>query len=307
MINIITLLSGGTGTPKLLQGLTEIISPEEINVIVNTGEDVEQTGVKISPDIDTVVYTLADIIEDEKWYGIKNDTFETHKMLKKLGERELLRIGDKDRAIKTYRTLQMGKDKTLSEVTADICKKLGVKSTVLPMTNDEVSTQIITEDGEELQFHEYWVKRHGNEKVKEVNYLNSEKATPAPGVINSIEKSSKIIIGPSNPITSIGPILSIEKIRQKLKENQDKVITISPIIGNTPVSGPTGNLMRDLKREVTPVGVAKIYEEIMNTYFVHKNDEDMVAEIEKMGIEVELADILLDDITSKINLAKKIL
>ncbi len=307
MIIIITLLSGGTGTPKLLQGLTEIMPPEEIKVIVNTGEDVEQTGIKISPDIDTVVYTLADIIEDEKWYGIKNDTFETHKMLKKLGERELLRIGDKDRAVKTYRTLQMEKGKTLSEVTEDICKKLGVKSTVLPMTNDEVTTQIITEDGEELQFHEYWVKRHGNEKIKEVNYLNSEEATPAPGVINSIEKSNKIIIGPSNPITSIGPILAIEKIRQTLKENKDRVVIISPIIGNTPVSGPTGNLMRDLNKEVTPVGVARLYKDIMDTYFVHKNDEDMAAEIRDMGIEVELADILLDDISSKKNLAKKIL
>jgi len=306
-MNIITLLSGGTGTPKLLQGLTEIIPPEEITVIVNTGEDVEQTGIEISPDIDTVVYTLADIIEDEKWYGIKDDTFETHKMLKKLGERELLRIGDKDRGVKTYRTIQMEKGKTLSEVTENICEKLGVKSKVLPMTNDKVTTQVITEDGEELQFHEYWVRRHGNDPVKEVNYLNSKKATPAPEVISSIEEASKIIIGPSNPITSIGPILAIEKIRQTLQENRERVTTISPIIGNTPVSGPTGNLMRDLNKEVTPIGVAEIYKDIIGTYFIHEENEDMVNDIRDMGIEVKLADILLDDMSSKKNLAKKLL
>lgn len=306
MIIILTFFSGGTGTPKLLQGFAEVISPEDFTIIANTGEDVEISGLKVSPDLDTVVYTLAGIIDEEKWYGLAGDTFQTHKMLAKLGHEELLKIGDKDRGVKLYRTKRMMEGASLSQVTEEICEALDVEATVLPMTNDQVKTQIVTDKGK-MPFHEYWVAREGKDEVKDVNYLNAKNAKPAPGLIESLKKSDTIIIGPSNPITSLGPILSIDEIRSVLEKNREKVVAISPVIGEAPVSGPTGYLMDGLGYEVTSIGVARIYEDFVGTFFVHEGDEGMVSEIESLGLDVCLADILMTDISSKIGLAEKIL
>lgn len=306
MIIILTFFSGGTGTPKLLQGLTEVIPSEEITAIANTGEDVEISGLKVSPDLDTVVYTLAGIIDEEKWYGLEEESFQTHEMLAELGHEELLKIGDKDRGVKLYRTMRMKEGASLSQITEEICEALTVNATVLPMTNDQVSTQIVTAQGK-MPFHKYWVARGGKDKVKDVNYLNAENAKPAPGVIDSLKKSDNIIIGPSNPITSLGPILSIDKIRSTLEKNREKVLAISPVIGDAPVSGPTGNLMDGLGYEVTSVGVARIYQDFVDTFFVHEEDEDMVSKIEDLGLDVCLADILISDMSSKVELAEKVL
>ncbi len=306
MITILTLFSGGTGTPKLLQGLVELVSPDDITVIANTGEDVEVSGLKVSPDLDTVVYTLAGMIDEEKWYGVEDDSFETHEMLSELGHEELLKIGDRDRAVKLYRTIRMEEGATLSQVTGEICEALDVSATVLPMTDDKVRTQIVTDKGK-MPFHKYWVARGAKDQVKDVNFLNSKKANPAPGVIDSLKNSDNIIIGPSNPMTSLGPILSIDEIRSTLEKNREKVLAISPIIGEAPVSGPTGDLMDGLGYEVTSVGVGQIYKDIVNTFYVHEEDEDMVPKIEDLGLDVYLADILISDKSSKIELAEKIL
>ncbi|KXB05370.1 hypothetical protein AKJ49_00950 [candidate division MSBL1 archaeon SCGC-AAA382A03] len=303
---MLTVFSGGTGTPKLLQGLKKIIPEKEITVIANTGEDVKISGVHISPDLDTVIYTLADIIDDEKWYGIRGDSFKTHEMLKNFSYEELLKIGDKDRGVKLYRTIRMKNGANLSEVTEEICQGLEVKATVLPMSNDSVKTRVITNRGG-MTFHEYWVARGAKDKVKDVNFLNSDKATPAPGVIEALNDSEAIIIGPSNPITSLGPILSIDGIRSTLKKNRDKALAISPIIGDKPVSGPTGHLMKGLDHEVTPKGVAKIYQEFISKFLLHHEDKAFRDKIEKLSIDVKLANILIPDMSSRVELAEKII
>ncbi len=306
MIIILTLFSGGTGTPKLLQGLLELVSPEEITVIANTGEDVEVSGLKVSPDLDTVVYTLAGIIDEEKWYGLEEENFQTHEMLAELGHEELLKIGDRDRGVKLYRTIRLGEGASLSQVTEEICEGLGVESKVLPMTNDQVTTQVVTDKGK-MQFHEYWVAREAKDEVKDVNYLNASDAKPAPGLLKSLKEADSIIIGPSNPISSLGPILSIGSIRTFLEKNREKVIAISPVIGEAPVSGPTGYLMDGLGYEVTSVGVARIYKDFVSTFFVDEEDSEMVSEIEDLGLDVCLTNILMSGISSKIRLAEELL
>lgn len=306
MIFILTVLSGGTGTPKLLQGLIEVVPQEEISVIVNTGEDVHVSGLRVSPDLDTVVYTLAGLIDDQKWYGIEEDTFHTHDMLKDLGHEEILRIGDRDRSVKLYRTFRMREGATLSQVTKEICTGLGVQSKVLPMSDDRVTTRVFTDKGE-MTFHEYWVERGAEDEVRDVKFMNHESADPAPGVLESLNDSESIIIGPSNPITSVGPILAIDETRSALERNREKVIAVSPVLGDAPVSGPTGDLMRGLGHEVSPTGVANIYKDFVGLFMLNEGDEDFATEIKDLGMEVSLADILIPDLSSRISLAEEIL
>lgn len=306
MIEILTLISGGTGGPKLLQGLIESISQDEISVIVNTGEDLKVSGLHVSPDLDTVVYTLAGIIDDEKWYGIKGDSFSGHEMLQKLGQDEILKIGDTDRAVKLYRTLRMENEATLSQVTEEICKGLGVRAKVKPMSDDRVETRIITEDGE-MSFHEFWVVEGAEVNVTDVNFLMSDRASPAPGVIETLDESDSIVIGPSNPITSLGPILSIEGIRKALERNREKILAVSPVVGDSPVSGPTGVLMDGMGHEVSPLGVARIYKDFVRHFMLHEEDEKFSSEIEDIGLNVHLEDILMPNLPKRRELSRKIL
>ncbi|KXB08022.1 hypothetical protein AKJ55_01545 [candidate division MSBL1 archaeon SCGC-AAA382M17] len=303
---MLTLISGGTGGPKLLQGLIESISQDEISVIVNTGEDLKVSGLHVSPDLDTVVYTLAGIIDDEKWYGIKGDSFSGHEMLQKLGQDEILKIGDTDRAVKLYRTLRMENEATLSQVTEEICKGLGVRAKVKPMSDDRVETRIITEEGE-MSFHEFWVVEGAEVNVTDVNFLMSDRASPAPGVIETLDESDSIVIGPSNPITSLGPILSIKGIRKALERNREKILAVSPVVGDSPVSGPTGVLMDGMGHEVSPLGVARIYKDFVGHFMLHEEDEKFSSEIEDIGLNVHLEDILMPDLPKRRELSRKIL
>lgn len=303
---MLTILSGGTGTPKLLQGLIEVIPQDEITVVVNTGEDVEVSGLRVSPDLDTVIYTLAGIVDDEKWYGMEEDSFHVYEMLQELGHNELLKIGDRDRAIKLYRTMRLEEGAGLSQVTEEICRGLGVEADVLPMSDERVTTRITTDEGE-MSFHEFWVERRAKVEVRDVNFLNADEAEPAPGVVEALDESKSIVVGPSNPITSLGSMLSLSGIRSALRRNREKILAVSPVLGDAPVSGPTGVLMRGLGYEVSPISVAEIYEEFVNMFLLHEEDESMASNIEDLGMEVLLADINLPDFSSRVQLAEKIL
>ncbi len=303
---MLAVLSGGTGTPKLIQGLMQLLEQEKLSVIVNTAEDLEVSGLNVSPDQDTVMYTLAGIINEETWYGIRGDTFECHEMFKRLGWKELLRIGDRDRAIKLRRTLMLKQGKSLSEATKELCMRLGVRAQVTPMSNDRVRTRIDTEEGP-MSFHEFWISKRARVKVRGVSFEGAEEAGPAPGVMDTIDKSEAIIIGPSNPVTSIGPILAIEEIRAALSENRKKVLAVSPIVGNAPVSGPAGVLMQGLGYEVNPKGVAQIYQDIAGTFLIHESDEAFAQPIDRFGMQTALTDLLMPDLQSRVRLARAVI
>ena len=219
---MITVLSGGTGTPKLLQGIKEIVNPEDLTIIVNTLENDYFAGVYVSADIDTVLYTMTDMINDELWYGVKGDTFTTHERLEEIGCPELLRIGDIDRATKIQKTLLMQKH-SLEESVDIQAKKMGIKSKIIPMSNENSDIKIITDIGE-LEFHDFLIKHQSEPEVLDVVF---SEVSPAEGVIDAIKNSEMVIIGPSNPITSILPILSLEGVREALKETY--VVAVSPI------------------------------------------------------------------------------
>jgi len=300
------VLSGGTGTPKLLQGLSQLLKPEELSIIVNTGEDVEISGLHVSPDLDTVVYTLAGIVNEETWYGIRGDTFFCHEALKRLGHIELLQIGDRDRATKLYRTLKLKRGEPLSKVTKELCRQFGVRANVMPMSDERVQTLINTEAGM-MTFHEFWVARKAMDRVLGVSFEGAEGAKPAPGVLEAIEAADVVLIGPSNPVTSIGPILAVEEIREALSRNRGGVVAVSPIVGNAPVSGPAGVLMRGLGYEVSPVGVARMYQGAVGTLVLNNLDEQFGPAIDELGIKAVFMDTLMPDHAARVRLARELL
>ncbi len=303
---MLTVLSGGTGTPKLLQGLARLVGKGKLSVIVNTAEDVEVSGLNVSPYLDTVMYTLAGVVNEETWYGIRGDTFACHDMLGRLGEPELLRMGDRDRAVNLRRTLELKREKPLSEVTQELCEQLGVRARVLPMSDDRIQTRVDTEAGT-LSFHEFWVRRRAADKVRDVSFEGAEEAKPAPGVLEAIKTAKAIIIGPSNPVTSIGPILAIEDIREEIIRNRERVVAVSPILGNSAVSGPAGELMRGLGYRVSPLGVAKIYRGIIGTLVLDWSDRGRARAVEEFGINTAFADLLMPNVASRVRLAREVL
>ncbi len=303
---MLTVLSGGTGTPKLLQGLTGLVGSLRLSVIVNTGEDVEVSGLHVSPDIDTVMYTLAGIVNEDTWYGVRGDTFEVHERLKREGRPELLRIGDFDREVKKRRTELLKDGEPLSAITEELCRSFIVLEKVMPMSDDRVSTRVHTEEGT-LSFHDFWVARHGKGRVLSVSYEGAESARPAPKALEAIERSEAIIIGPSNPVTSIGPILAVRGIRSTLAGVRDKVIAVSPIIGGAPVSGPAGPLMRAAGQEVSALGVAQAYKEVASALVIDNRDKELAPKIEELGVKTFTTDLLMPDLAARTRLAREVL
>lgn len=267
------VLSGGTGTPKLMQGLKEICN---FWVVVNTAEDVWISGNKICPDIDSVIYALADVIDTKKWWGIKDDTFVTHEQLRMLGLDEGMRIGDLDRATHILRSEALRKGKTLCEATEIVARAYGVKNEIYPMCEEEVATVVITSDGK-MHFQEFWVWRKGEPDVLDVVFEGIEQAKIPEIVKRKLKKEKEVLIGPSNPITSILPILNVENFSELLKDK--KVIAISPIVGTKPFSGPAGKLMMAKGYEVSVRGVYDIYRDFLDILVIDYADSKLKSDV----------------------------
>ena len=303
---MITALAGGVGAARFLTGLLKIVKEEDLSVIVNTGDDLEMFGLHISPDIDIVAYTLAGIVDEEKGWGVRGDTFQGLEMLKKLGLETWFALGDRDFATHIFRTELLKKDFTLSEVTNKICMALGVNVKILPMTNDKFETRIKVEDGS-IHFEEYFVRRGSKEKVLGVEFVGAANAKPAPNVIDSIMDSDTIIICPSNPIVSIGTILSVDGVRDALKKTDGKVVGISPIVAGAPIKGPADKMLRGLGFEVSAFGVAKLYADFLDTFIIDNVDSAEKRRIENLGIQVRVTNTIMKTLENKIQLAKVVL
>ena len=294
---MITILSGGTGTPKLLQGIVKVSDPKDLRVIVNTLENNYFSGVYVAADIDTVMYTLSGIINDETWYGIKDDTFITHETLKEIKCPEILKIGDKDRAIKIQKTLLMEKY-PLSMVVDFQRKALGIESEIIPMSDEKSNIVIVTDNGE-LEFHEFLVERQGKPAVLDIKY---NTVTPTPGLVESVEKSDMVVLGPSNPVTSIWPIISLNGMIKALKKPY--VVGISPIIGDAPVSGPAAKFMNALGHDVSCFGVANMYSNFLDKFIIDLEDIAYKNKIERLIPEVVVTNTNMKNIGDKKMLAR---
>jgi len=275
------ILSGGTGTPKLLPGLRSVFKEEELNIIVNTAEDIEISGNLLCPDIDSVLYTLAGIIDKKTWWGIDGDTFHTHAALHRLRsqsseDRMNLMIGDKDRATHIVRSEFLRAGKSLTEATTLLAKKYGIAGQIriLPMTDEPlgVQTMILTPEGE-LHLQEFLIRRKGEPDVLDIRFEGITEAKPSKAVIEVLENESNalVLIGPSNPVTSIGPILNLPGLTELLKWKF--VMAISPIVGTKAISGPAGKFMRAKGFDISPYGVYTCYKDFLDVLVIDKADE----------------------------------
>src|SRR5258708_11387929 len=236
---MIVVLTGGIGGGKLVDGIRGVAPPEELTIIVNTGDDHEWWGLYVSPDIDSISYVLADILSEERGWGVRGDTFHCLEAMNELREPAWFSVGDRDLATHLLRTKLLAQGCTLTQVTQTIAERLDVRARILPMSNARVEARIDTPAGE-LSFEEYFVKRRYQDPVKSVRFAGASESEPAPGLLDAIARTEAVLIAPSNPVTSIGPILAVPAIRDALANTSAPVVAISPIIGNAAVSGPAG-------------------------------------------------------------------
>ena len=260
---MLVVLTGGTGGAKLIQGLSLEVSPKDLVVVCNTADDFVFHGLHISPDLDTVTYTLAGIGDAAKGWGIKDDTFVVLEWLEKYGGESWFKLGDRDLATHITRSRLLRGGLRLAEVTERICRALGVRATIIPMSDDRVETRVVTPEGE-ISFQEYFVKRHWADEVKKVFFAGEKESRPAPGVLDAIRRAQAVILCPSNPITSIAPILSVPGIKEALQETKAAIVAVSPIIQGSPVSGPAHKLMAAMGHEVSALGVAQVYADFLD-------------------------------------------
>lgn len=304
---MITALGGGVGAAKFLKGLSQIIPPESLSIVVNTGDDIDFYGLRISPDIDTIIYRLSNQIDKKKGWGVKNDTFNCLKSFAILGFETWFQIGDKDFATHIYKSILSEEGLTLTEITKKISEKFGISDiNILPMTNESVETWIETDIGE-IHFQEYYIKHRMEPEVIGINIKGIEDAKPAPAVIESINEAELIIICPSNPIISIGPILGIKGIKEALIESKAKKIAVSPLIGGKPLKGPADKLMKGLGLEASSTEIAKLYKDFLNIMVLDQSDSDEAKDIEELGIQTLVTDIIISDDFKSMQLSKTIL
>jgi LPPG:FO 2-phospho-L-lactate transferase len=303
---MITALAGGVGAARFLTGLVRLISAKDLSIIVNTGDDIELFGLHISPDIDILTYTLAGIVDEEKGWGIKGDTFQCLESLRKYYPEAWFALGDKDLATHMFRTSLLKRGNRLSEVTAEISHALGLTVTILPMTDDKFETRIITEVGS-IHFQEYLVQRGARDEVLGVEFVGAKTATPAVGVVESIMEAERVIICPSNPVVSIGSILALKGVRDALRYADAKKVAVSPIIAGAPIKGPADKLLRGLGLEVSAYSVAKLYADFIDTFVIDTADAAEKNRIEKLGIEVKVTNTIMRSLEDKIRLAKAVL
>ncbi|MBI3652507.1 MAG: 2-phospho-L-lactate transferase [Acidobacteria bacterium] len=302
----ITALAGGVGAAKFLLGLTRVMPPENLTIIANTGDDVEHFGLRISPDIDTVTYTLAGVINEATGWGLADDSFECLQWLARYDEATWFNLGDKDFATHIYRTNALKQGKTLSDVTRHISASLGVRSTILPMSDAYTPTRVQTDEGE-LHFQEYFVRRRCEPQVLEIRFDNIATAKPAHGVLAAIGDADAVVICPSNPFISISPILAVPGIRKALQQTAAQVIAITPIIAGQALKGPAADMLRDLGHEVSARGVAAMYQDFVNLFVLDEADAALQSSIAAFGMQVAVMNTLMKTLADKEQLARRVL
>jgi LPPG:FO 2-phospho-L-lactate transferase len=300
----VTALAGGVGGAKLLIGLDQLDA--DTTAIVNTADDTEMYGMHVSPDIDICTYWLAGLADTERGWGIRGDTFEVIEALGKLGVESWFRLGDRDLATCLRRTELLTAGETLTGATEVIRRALEVEMTLIPMSDEPVRTRIGTADGRTLDFQEYFVKHRCEPEVSEVRFAGIADAKPAPGVIESIRGADLVVLCPSNPVVSLGPILALPEVRETLIEHP-RVAAVSPIIAGEALKGPAAEMMRAQGTEVTATGVAGLYADLLDIFVIDGADRDQTHAIEDLGIGVVVTDTVMTDPQASLRVAAALL
>ena len=300
---MIVVITGGTGGAKFVQGLQSCVPAEELTCIVNTGDDLTWWGLHVSPDLDSITYALAGRLSRQRGWGVEGETFECLETMKQLGAPGWFQIGDRDLALHLTRTQMLREGKTLTEATAAIVRSFGVRSRVLPMSDARIETRIAT-DHRELSFQEYFVRERYQVPVHAVRFEGAATAKAAPGVVDAILAAEAVLIAPSNPITSIGPILAVPAIKQALQATAAAVGAVSPIVGGAAVSGPAGELMALRGLEVSALGIAASYRDFLDVLILDQRDASLAIAAEKLGLPAFCTQTLMHTDQDKMALAQ---
>jgi LPPG:FO 2-phospho-L-lactate transferase len=299
----VTALAGGIGAARFLQGLVRVINPRKLTIIVNTADDIELFGLHISPDIDIVIYTLAGVVDPQKGWGFKNDSFCCLDHLHPFHHEKWFQIGDRDLATHIHRTWLMRQGWNLTAITESIRQRFSLKPRILPMTQDAVVTKIGTDQGV-FHFQEYLVKRRARDGVQKVFFGGIKKAKASPEVFEAIRGADGIIVCPSNPIVSIGPILALKGVREALRKTRAEIVAISPIVGGKPIKGPAAKIMSGLGMKVSATQVARLYQDFLDVFIIDYADRKLEKEIASLGFRVVVTDTIMKDLPAKIHLAR---
>jgi len=300
---MIVVLTGGTGGAKFVDGVRRVLPEDELTIIVNTGDDHEWWGLYVSPDLDSITYMLAGIISQERGWGVRRDTFHCLQAMRDFGQPTWFSVGDRDLATHLVRTELLGKGKTLSQVTEILAERFATRTRILPMSDQRIETRVKTPVGE-LSFEEYFVQRRFQDPVTSVRFAGAREAEPAPGVLEAIGAAQAVLIAPSNPVTSIGPILSVPGIQDALRHASAPVVAVSPIIGTAAISGPAGALMAAQGFEVSAAGVVAAYGSFLDAILVDETDLDAAEIIRANHVEVHATNILMKTGADRVRVAR---
>lgn len=302
----VTALAGGVGASKLLFGLYHVMDPTYLTIIVNTGDDIVLHGLKISPDLDIVTYTLAGVVDPARGWGLRDETFHALKHLAGFGRANWFNLGDRDLATHIHRTAMLGEGKTLSQAADSIRTTLGVKSRILPMSDDPVPTMIDSNEGP-LHFQEYLVKRRTEPIIKRIHFAGVESAQAATGVLEALRDADRIIVCPSNPLISIGPILAVPHVRDELRAHREKVFAVCPLVGGKSLKGPSDKMLAQLGHQPTALGVAKLYADFTGTFIIDPADKSQAAAIAALSMKVVILPTVMKTGPQKRKLASALL
>jgi LPPG:FO 2-phospho-L-lactate transferase len=308
---VITTLAGGVGAARLLAGLIQVVDPAELTAVVNTGDDLVLHGLEISPDLDTVTYTLAGAIDPERGWGLRDETWQAMDTLRRYGGEAWFNLGDRDLGTHLYRTAQRRAGATLTEVTARIASAWGLGLRLLPVTDDELRTRVtvVGDDGEprEISFQDYFVGLQHSVPVSAVRFAGAEAARPGPDVRAAIAQADRVVVAPSNPIVSIGPVLAVPGVREAVVERRSDVVAVSPIVAGAALKGPADRLLVELGHESSVVGVARLYAPIASTLVIDEADADLASKVEAEGLRCVVAPTIMSDPAAAAALARLVL
>jgi LPPG:FO 2-phospho-L-lactate transferase len=300
---MITVLAGGVGAARFLQGLLAVHRPSDITIISNVGDDAEFFGLRVSPDIDTVLYHLSSLADEERGFGLRGDTFEVLEAISRFGYNTWFRLGDRDLATCITRTHLLARGRTLAEATAELASALLVPVRVIPVTNDPLRTKIRTDDGV-IDFQEYFARRRTEGHAWEIILAGVDSARPAPGVLEAIRDAEAVIVTPSNPLVSIGPVLAVAGVREALRETGGRVVAVSPIVGGRTIKGPADRMLRDQGMASTAASVARLYRDFLDVMVIDNVDAHLKPEMEELGLEVLVTDTIMASMEKKAALAR---
>ncbi|MDQ3758016.1 MAG: 2-phospho-L-lactate transferase [Actinomycetota bacterium] len=304
---MLVALAGGVGAARMLRGLAAVVAPSQITAVVNTGDDIVLHGLHVSPDLDTVTYTLAGAVNPDTGWGLVGETWAAMEALERYRGATWFRLGDRDLATHLYRTQRLRDGASLSTVADEVARAWGLAIGMVPMSDDRVETRVTIEGEGEVGFQEYFVARRHAEPVEAVRFAGVESARPAPGVLSAVAEAERVVVCPSNPIVSIGPILAVPGVREAVAARRSDVVAVSPIVAGAALKGPADRMMAELGHEPSVVGVARLYAEFASTLVVDEADAALAGEVEAAGMRCVVAPTVMRTAADAAALARTVL